>query len=388
MSIFPEDVLRTCFFLIVAAALGCGAASDSTPPQSPQPVASVVLTSQVPDSLFSIPDSVTVSAEARAASGLVVSDAAISWTSSDATVASVSPASGPSTTIVAVRAGSATITARSGTLIATKPIVVSQRAAALTVSSASADTLFSIGDTQVLSATARDSRGTTIDGAVVQWSLDKATVAAISPTSGATTTVTAVGSGAAVLTARSGALTATSSIAVRQRVKRVVAAPATVSVAVGGTTQLSATPLDARGNAVTGLPAVMYVSSDSTKARVSPAGVVTGVALGTATITVSVQTPDGVVTAAVAVTIGFPTLAEMKVEDFQFNPTIVEIAAGGQVRWTWAGSSFHSVTSTGSGPLRSPTQGSGTYTFTFPTPGRFDFFCTVHPFMTGSVIVH
>jgi plastocyanin len=351
-------------------------------------VATVALTSPVPDSLFSIPDSVTVSAEARAASGLVVSGATISWTSSDAAVASVSPLSGPSTTIVAIRGGSATITARSGTATAAKSIVVSQRVAALTVSSTSADTLFSIGDTRTLSATARDSRGTTIDAPLIQWTVDKATVAAISPTSGATTTVTAVGSGVAVLTARSGALTATSGIAVRQRVTRVTAAPTTIAVAVGATTQLSATPFDARGNAVAGLPAATFVSSDSTKARVSAAGVVTGVALGTATVTASVQTPDGVVTTAVAVTIGFPTFAEAKVEDFQFNPVIVDVAAGGQVRWTWAGASFHSVTSTGNGPLRSPTQGSGTYTVTFPTPGRFDFFCTVHPFMTGSVIVH
>jgi plastocyanin len=351
-------------------------------------VATVALTSPVPDSLFSIPDSVTVSAEARAASGLVVSGATISWTSSDPAVASVSPSSGPSTTIVALRGGSATITARTGTVTAVKSIVVSQHAAALTVSSTPADTLFSIGDTRTLSATARDSRGTTIDAALIQWTLDKATVAAISPTSGATTTVTAVGSGAAIVTARAGALTATSGIAVRQRVMRVAAVPGTITIAVGATTQLSATPLDARGNAVAGLPVATYVSSDSTKARVSADGVVTGVAQGTATVTVSVQTPDGVVTTAVAVIIGFPTLADMKVEDFQFNPTIVEIAAGGQVRWTFTGSSFHTVTSTGSGPLRSPAQGSGTYTLTFPTPGRFDFFCTIHPFMTGSVIVH
>jgi plastocyanin len=351
-------------------------------------VATVALTSPVPDSLFSIPDSVTVSAEARAASGSVVSGATISWTSSDAAVASVSPSSGPSTTIVALRGGSATITAHAGTVTATTSIVVSQRVTALTVSGPPADTLFSIGDTRTLNATARDSRGTAIDAASIQWSLDKATVATISPTSGATTTVTAVGSGAAVVTARSGALTATSGIAVRQRVLRVAAAPASVTIAVGATTQLSATPLDARGNAVAGLPAATYATSDSTRARVSAAGVVTGVAAGTATVTVAVPTPDGVVTTAVAVTVGFPTSADMKVQDFQFNPVIVDIAAGGQVRWTWAGSEFHTVTSTGTGPLHSPAQGSGTYTVTFPTAGRFDFFCTIHPFMTGSVIVH
>jgi hypothetical protein len=342
----------------------------------------------VPDSLFSIPDSVTVVAEARAASGSVVSAATILWSSSDASVASVSPSSGPSTTIVALRGGSATITARVATVIATKAIVVAQRAVALTVAGTPGDTLFSIGDTRTLSATARDSRGTAIDPALIQWTIDKASVATISPTSGAATTVAAAGNGAAVVTARSGGLTAASSVAVRQRVSRVAVVPASAIIAVGGTTQLVASPLDARSNAVAGLPAATYVSSDSTKARVSAAGVVSGVAPGTATITVSLRTPDGVVTTGVALTIGFPTVADMAVQDFQFTPTIVDIAAGGQVRWTWTGFASHSVTSTGSGPLDSPTQASGTYTMTFPTPGRFDYFCKVHPFMTGTVIVH
>ena len=387
----PGGFLRTRFCLIVIATLGCGAGSDSTPPappQSSQGVATIALTSPVPDSLFSIPDSVTIVAEARAASGSVVPGATITWSSSDASVASVSPSSGPSTTIVALRGGSATITARVATVTATKAIVVAQRAVALTVAGTPGDTLFSIGDARTLSATARDSRGTTIDAALIQWTIDKASVATISPTSGATTTVAAAGNGAAVVTARLGGLTAASSVAVRQRVSRVAVLPAAATIAVGATTQLLASPLDARSNAVAGLPAATYVSSDSTKARVSAAGVVSGVAPGTATITVSVQTPDGVVTAGVAVTIGFPTVADMTVQDFQFNPTTVDIVAGGQVRWTWTGFASHSVTSTGSGPLNSPTQASGTYTMTFPTPGRFDYFCKVHPFMTGTVIVH
>ena len=382
----PGGFLRTRFCLIVIATLGCGAGSDSTPPappQSSQAVATIALTSPVPDSLFSIPDSVTIVAEARAASGSVVPGATITWSSSDASVASVSPSSGPSTTIVALRGGSATITARVATVTATKAIVVAQRAVALTVAGTPGDTLFSIGDARTLSATARDSRGTTIDAALIQWTIDKASVATISPTSGATTTVAAAGNGAAVVTARLGGLTAASSVAVRQRVSRVAVLPAAATIAVGATTQLLASPLDARSNAVAGLPAATYVSSDSTKARVSAAGVVSGVAPGTATITVSVQTPDGVVTAGVAVTIGFPTVADMTVQDFQFNPATVDIVAGGQVRWTWTGFASHSVTSTGSGPLNSPTQASGTYTMTFPTPGRFDYFCKVHPFMTG-----
>lgn len=60
--------------------------------------------------------------------------------------------------------------------------------------------------------------------------------------------------------------------------------PSSVSVAAGGTVQLSATLRDASGNLLTGRT-VSWATSDSTIARVSSTGLVTGVASGTAGIT-------------------------------------------------------------------------------------------------------
>jgi Bacterial surface proteins containing Ig-like domains len=59
--------------------------------------------------------------------------------------------------------------------------------------------------------------------------------------------------------------------------------PATATIAVAGTRQLAVafTPSNASSNAVT------YVSSDVTKATVSASGLVTGVASGSATITIT-----------------------------------------------------------------------------------------------------
>lgn len=59
--------------------------------------------------------------------------------------------------------------------------------------------------------------------------------------------------------------------------------PETANVAVGATQQLTATvlPTDA------GIKTVKYVSSDPTKATVSATGLVTGVAIGSTTITVT-----------------------------------------------------------------------------------------------------
>lgn len=65
--------------------------------------------------------------------------------------------------------------------------------------------------------------------------------------------------------------------------------PATATVAVGSTTQLAVTA----SNGLNVTPDCQYTSSDPTKATVSASGLVTGVASGSATVTVSFELPDG-----------------------------------------------------------------------------------------------
>jgi uncharacterized protein YjdB len=61
------------------------------------------------------------------------------------------------------------------------------------------------------------------------------------------------------------------------------ATPATTSKVVGQTQQITVAPIPS----TSALPAVTYSSSDVTKATVSAAGLITAVAAGTATITVT-----------------------------------------------------------------------------------------------------
>ena len=76
----------------------------------------------------------------------------------------------------------------------------------------------------------------------------------------------------------------------------------------------------------------------------------------------------------------------------RFEPTEVTIEAGQTVRWIWpAGSQDHNVAPddtepTTSGPL---VDGPDDYSFTFNTPGTYDFFCANHvgEGMSGTVIV-
>jgi hypothetical protein len=81
-------------------------------------------------------------------------------------------------------------------------------------------------------------------------------------------------------------------------VTQIAVTPSSASVVVGGTVTLAAQPKDASGNAVAG-QTVTWTSADQSKAAVTQAGVVTGVAVGTATITAAVGTVSTPVTITV-----------------------------------------------------------------------------------------
>ena len=69
----------------------------------------------------------------------------------------------------------------------------------------------------------------------------------------------------------------------------------------------------------------------------------------------------------------------------KFNPERVSIEAGETVTWRWDdGKIPHDVAGEG---FKSEIQEAGTFEHTFDEAGVFDYKCTVHPTMTGSVEV-
>jgi plastocyanin len=79
---------------------------------------------------------------------------------------------------------------------------------------------------------------------------------------------------------------------------------------------------------------------------------------------------------------------QVSMKDIKFNPGTVTIKAGGKVTWTNDDSVGHDVTAddfeSGSpGGI----QGGSTYSHTFKKPGTYDYVCSVHPGMKGSVKV-
>ena len=164
--------------------------------------------------------------------------------------------------------------------------------------------------------------------------------------------------------------------------------PATVSVAVTGTQTLTVRALNQSNQTMSGL-SVTYESSDETKATVNSSGVVTGVAVGTAQITVTGTVGTATKTRDIAVTVSAPGLAASvnATAQNQFNPETVVIAPGGQVTWQFAAQ--HNVTfSAANAPEDIGNRSSGSEARTFPSAGTFDYICTIHGSgMNGTVRV-
>ena len=78
---------------------------------------------------------------------------------------------------------------------------------------------------------------------------------------------------------------------------------------------------------------------------------------------------------------------DVQMVDFAFSPTQVTVAAGGSVAFVNAGLAPHTATARDKSFDSGMVQPGGSYRASFPTPGTFSFFCTIHPDMTGTVLV-
>ncbi len=77
----------------------------------------------------------------------------------------------------------------------------------------------------------------------------------------------------------------------------------------------------------------------------------------------------------------------VSIDDFAFVPATLTVAAGSTVTWTNRDEEPHTVAAS-DGSFHSPGMGSqATYSHSFPAPGRFDYICSIHPFMHATVVV-
>ncbi len=78
---------------------------------------------------------------------------------------------------------------------------------------------------------------------------------------------------------------------------------------------------------------------------------------------------------------------QVSIDNFAFAPATLTVRAGGTVTWTTRDEEPHTVAAS-DGSFHSAGMGTGaTFSRTFPTPGTFDYVCSIHPMMHGTVVV-
>ena len=263
------------------------------------PVASVVVTPPHVDAAPGV--QAQLSATAYDAAQNPLSGRAITWSTSNAAVATVD-ANG---TMTAVSTGSATITATSEGKNGTATITVTQAAVA-TVTVTPSPLTMSVGQHTQLTATLSDAAGNVLNGRTVTWSSSNPAVATVS----AQGVLTAVAVGSTTITATSEGKSGTAAVTISNvAVGSVTVQPQGPSIVQGASVQLSATVRDVNGNIVTDR-AVTWSSSNTTQAVVSPTGIVTGVAPGTVIITATSEGKSGTTSVTITpVPVGSVTVA-------------------------------------------------------------------------------
>jgi plastocyanin len=80
-----------------------------------------------------------------------------------------------------------------------------------------------------------------------------------------------------------------------------------------------------------------------------------------------------------------PAATTVEIHDYAFEPKAVTVPAGTTVTWTNHDDNDHNVTGAG---VKSKSFGmNGTYSYTFATAGTYDYVCSLHPQMKGTVTV-
>lgn len=342
-----------------------GVSGTSAVTVSDVPVAKVAVSPQGPT--ISTGSSVQLSATVTDANGTVVSNRAVSWTTSNAAIATVSSTG----VVTGVIPGTATITAtsegKSGSATVTVTLVPAGN-----VTVAPTSLALTPGQAGALTATVTDANGQVLTNRPVSWTTSDAAVATVSQTGD----VTAVAPGGATITATSGSKSGTAAVTVSQvPVANVSVAPATLSLQQGQTGSLTATATDAAGNVLT--RTLTWTSDNTSVATVSSTGDVIAVAPGSATITAAESGgksgSSAITVTAVpiaSVVISPPTSTVTVGQGVQLTATVTDVngnvVSNPTVAWQSGNTSVASVSSSGA----VTTSASGTVTITASSGGR------------------
>ena len=156
---------------------------------------------------------------------------------------------------------------------------------------------------------------------------------------------------------------------------------------------LTATAKSSSGVTING-HTVTWNNGNSTVASMTTNGAsatITGTTLGTSQISATVDQVTSSNT-LVTVTNSFPNSASVSVGaggGNVFDPSQVDIALGGTVTFSWGGV-LHNVTWDNAPPAvgNSGDKSTGTFAATISQAGTYNYHCTIHVGMNGSITVH
>jgi plastocyanin len=162
------------------------------------------------------------------------------------------------------------------------------------------------------------------------------------------------------------------------------------TIAVGATMQLTADPKDQHGNPVTA--SVLWASSNTAVATISAGGLVSGLSVGTTTISASSGTVGAtpMVVNVIDAGGGFPLTADVFMPGNIYSPFVTDIARTGTVRFVFPPDPHNVIFrhDTPGPPADIDILSNTNVSRTFNTAGTFTYDCTVHPGMTGLIVVH
>ena len=314
---------------------------------------------------LAVGESAQLTAEVRDQNGRVMTGAAVIWSSSDAAVATVTSAG----LVRAVGAGTATIAATAGQASGSVEVAVSPAPEPTTVSVTPSDVRLVIGNSAQLAAEVRDQNGRVMTGVSVIWSSSNAAVATVTSVG----LVRAVGAGTATIVATAGQASGGAAVTVSAPQPTTVSiTPSEVGLAVGESAQLAAEVRDQNGQVMTGVT-VTWISSNTTAATVTSAGLVRAAAAGTATITATAGQASGTVEVTVSLS-PRPTTVSVTPSDVQLvvgESAQLAAAVRDQNRHimtgatvTWASSSPAIATASSTGRVHGIAAGTATVTAT------------------------
>ena len=82
-----------------------------------------------------------------------------------------------------------------------------------------------------------------------------------------------------------------------------------------------------------------------------------------------------------------PETVEVKIDNFSFGPAELTVAVGTTVTWTNRDDIPHTVVSTDKVFKSKVLDTDEKFSYTFTQAGSFPYFCSIHPKMTGKVVV-